>query len=275
MNRTSTLVALGLALAVIAGAALYWRHRTPPDRVAAAPAASAAVVAAPASAAEPASAPAIRYPLPMPAAADAVPPAGIDALLADLLGRQTLRSMFQTQDFPRRFVATVDNLGAVHTAAALWPVNPTPGRFQVDERAGATVLGADNGMRYTPFVLMLENVDLPRAVAAYTQLYPQLQSAYEDLGYPRRHFNDRLVAVIDLLLATPEPTAPVRVVLPEIHGPVRPERPWVLYEFEDPAYRSLAAGQKLLLRMGPVNERRIKARLVELRKLVTAGAPAR
>ena len=58
-------------------------------------------------------------------------------------------------------------------------------------------------------------------------------------------------------------------------GPVQPERPWVLYEFDDPVLQSLSAGQKILLRIGTVNERRMKAKLAEIRRLVTAGAPAR
>jgi hypothetical protein len=56
---------------------------------------------------------------------------------------------------------------------------------------------------------------------------------------------------------------------------VRPERPWVLYEFDDPALQALSAGQKMLLRMGPVNERRMKTKLAEIRRLVTADAPPR
>ena len=55
--------------------------------------------------------------------------------------------------------------------------------------------------------------------------------------------------------------------LPPINGPVQPQRPWVLYEFDDPALQSLSAGQKMLLRMGPVNERRMKAKLSELARL--------
>ena len=81
--------------------------------------------------------------------------------------------------------------------------------------------------------------------------------------------------MIDLLLATPEPSGPLRVRLPEIKGPLQPERPWVLYEFDDTALQALSSGQKTLLRMGPVNQRRLKAKLIELRRLVTAGAVPR
>ena len=62
--------------------------------------------------------------------------------------------------------------------------------------------------------------------------------------------------------------------LPAIAGTEQPQRPWVLYEFDDPALQSLSAGQRALLRMGPVNERRVKARLAEFRRFI-AGEAAR
>jgi hypothetical protein len=49
----------------------------------------------------------------------------------------------------------------------------------------------------------------------------------------------------------------------------------VLYEFVDPNLQSLASGQRALLRMGWVNERRVKTRLAEVRRLVTAVASKR
>jgi hypothetical protein len=116
--------------------------------------------------------------------------------------------------------------------------------------AAAEVISPDNAGRYTPLVSLAETADMRRVVAAYVRLYPQFQKAYEELGYPRSYFNDRLVEVIDQLLATPESSAPLQVHLPAIHGPVRPERPWVLYEFDDPALQRLTSGQKMMLRMG-------------------------
>jgi len=219
-----------------------------------------------------ASEPVIKHPIEAPAdISQPTVPLDAETALTDLFGRKTVLSMFQTQDFARRFVATVDNLGRTHAPVAVWPVNPTPGPLVVERKDGAEVIGADNGLRYTAFVLLVESVDMRKAAATYARLYPQLQKAYEDLGFPRRYFNDRLVDVIDLLLSTPDLDQPPQVRLPQINGPLRPERPWVLYEFEEPSLRSLAAGQKILLRMGPVNERRMKGKLLEIRRLVTAG----
>lgn len=258
------------------GAAAWWWHRVPspataPAPVAAAPAPSPAPAASMPTAA-PASAPAVHYPLETVDATTeaAPPPASVDDVLTNLFGRKAVQSMFQLPDFPRRFVATVDNLGRSHAPAIIWPVNPAEGRFSVKPAEGASVIDPDNGLRYTAHVLMLETVDLRQAAAAYTQLYPSFQQAYEDLGFPKKYFNDRLVEVIDQLLATPEVSGPIKVHLQPVQGPLQPERPWVLYEFDDPALNALTAGQRILLRMGAVNERRVKARLAEFRRLITA-----
>jgi hypothetical protein len=65
---------------------------------------------------------------------------------------------------------------------------------------------------------------------------------------------DRVVEVIDHLLATPEIEEPLRLIQPR-----------VLYEFADPKLQKLSGGQKILLRMGPANLRKLKAKLREIR----------
>jgi Protein of unknown function (DUF3014) len=46
-----------------------------------------------------------------------------------------------------------------------------------------------------------------------------------------------------------------------------------MYEFADSTLEDLSAGQKILVRSGPDNERRIKAKLREIRKALTAEPP--
>ncbi len=46
-----------------------------------------------------------------------------------------------------------------------------------------------------------------------------------------------------------------------------------MYTFADPALESRPAGQKLLIRMGPENAAAIKAKLTELRAVITAAPP--
>lgn len=233
-----------------------------PEPVPAAPAIQHPIETAPA-----ASAPARMavQPLPPLASADAY----VKDALAALLGRPALLSFVQADDFARRVVVTVDNLPRDHASPRLWPVNPIEGRFSTDQRDGSEWLGARNANRYAAFLRFVESVDAQQAVATYVQMYPLFQQAYEELGYPGRYFNDRLVEVIDHLLQTPALTGPVELHLTDVKGPYKLEKPWVGYQFANPAFESRSAGQKMMLRAGSANALRLKAKLTEIRRLVT------
>jgi hypothetical protein len=274
-QRPYLLAAALVAFIVALGAGgLYWASQRTSGVPVALPAASAPPSApAPAAvAAAPPSAAAVHHPIESVAPPSSPPVLAEDASLEDrliaLFGRKEVLSRLQLDGFVQRLVATVDNLPREQAAARLWPVTPTDGRFQVQRVNGEEVMSPDNGLRYTPYVVMLERVDLRRLAGLYRQLYPSLQAAYVELGHPDGYFNDRMVAVIDHLLAAPEPAGLVGVRLAEVKGPVQPARPWVMYEFTDPALEARSSGHKIMLRMGPVNERRVKARLRELRSLL-------
>ena len=267
-------MALSFAVAAL-GAALWWWWSTRAPVPNPAPAAAApAVVEIPASAPSvPASAAASGQPVEAPVAKGSpVDEADIGAALASLVGSKAAKTFLRTDDFARRFVATVDNLGRSHAPASMWPVNATEGRFTIETRGDETFIAADNGMRYSAFVLFVESLPVSRTVDLYARMYPVLQRAYEEIGYPGRSFNARLIEVIDLLLETPDVPYPVGVRLTEVRGPIPSTRPWVRYEFADPALEDLSAGQKVLLRAGSVNARRLKARLAQMRKELVGRA---
>ncbi len=222
----------------------------------------------------PAAPDATKYPL-EPSASRPLSAGAVAQAIIDLLGRETVAKFLQLEEFPRRFAATLDNLGRSHAPHLLWPVMPADGRLLVEEREGVVHISADNASRYTAFVLMAEKVNAARAADLYIRMYPLLQRAYEEQGFPHRYFNDRVIAVIDLLLATPEPEYPVRLQLTEVKGPIPSLHPWTRYEYADPALESLTAGQKMLVRMGAVNQRRLKAKLAEVRKELIQRAPRR
>jgi len=275
MNRMS--IAAGAAVLLTAlglGGLYWWQHRAPPAPEPAAPVAEAPAAAAPAP-----SVPAIRNPIDTSLAASAAAPATSDpqALwrhgLDELLGHAAVVRFIQTDDFSRRVVVTVDNLARPHAAPRLWPVSPTPGRFSVSGNGELRNIAPENAGRYTPLVSLITSVDARRAAALYVSMYPQLQKTYEELGYPGRYFNDRVVEVIDHLLETPEPPAAGPLMqLTDVKGSVPSTQPWLRYEFADPDLQSLSSGQRILLRVGPAHRTALKAKLAELRKLI-ARAP--
>ncbi len=174
--------------------------------------------------------------------------------LAELLGSGPVGELLMVRDFIRRVVVMVDNLPGERLPMMRSPLRPAQGSFVVERGGDGLVIGAANAARYAPYVHLAEAVDSGRLVAFYVRFYPLFQAAYEELGYPSAYFNDRLIAVIDHLLATPQ-----------VQGPLRLTQPKVRYVFEDTALESLSAGQKILLRMGPDNAARIKAKLGDLR----------
>ena len=272
MNRPTIYIVAGALIAAAALLYVWNRPAEPPP---------APVAEAPAPAPPPATPvePAVRHPVESPPAAEpAAPPLpSLDqsdepvrsALLA-WLGKDKVMSFLQLDDFIRHAVATVDNLGRGHAAPRLWPVNPTPGRFDVVQRGDSVWVAPDNANRYAPLVAFIEGIDTGHAVALYRRWYPWFQKAYEELGYPGRYFNDRLVDVIDLLLAAPVPEEPIVVRLTQVKGPVPSTQPWVRYEFADPALESLSAGQKMMIRVGPTQQRRLQMKLTELRGRIAA-----
>jgi len=195
-----------------------------------------------------------------------IEPTGEDAaalsasdLIAALLGAPRFESMFVPDELVRRLVATVDNLPRQKVAMQLSPAQPPAGAFMTVGPEDQIVLGAANFERYGPWIELVNTLDADAAVALYRRLYPQFQAAYESLGNPDGYFNDRIIEVIDHLLATPEPPETIALV-----------RPNVLYEFADPELEAQSAGRKLLLRMGPGNAARVKMKLRDIRDRIAA-----
>ncbi|MBK1689390.1 DUF3014 domain-containing protein [Rubrivivax gelatinosus] len=148
----------------------------------------------------------------------------------------------------------------------MWPVQPAAGRFSVvDTTEGGARIAPTNPRRYEPLVALAERVDPHQLADWYRRALPLLQPAYEELGYPGQRFHARLVVVLDHLLATPAAPQPLAVRLTEVRGPQPSTRPWVRYEYADPALEQASAGRKILWRVGPENQRRLMQVLAAFR----------
>ena len=191
---------------------------------------------------------------------------------SDLAMREALAGLFngtlpasvQPINLIRNIVATIDNLPRSKAAPRLWPVQPTSGALATMNAGDNLVIAADNSTRYAPAVALVHAIDAKQLVAIYLRFYPLFQQAYRELGYPDGYFNDRLVAVIDHLIATPDVKPPIALVQPK-----------VLYQYADPDLEALSAGQKGMIRIGPDNAAVVKAKLREIRYRVAGPVVAR
>lgn len=178
--------------------------------------------------------------------------------LLALPGLQGLRDLLVQQALIPNIVATVDALPRQSFGSSrILPLRTPQGAFAAQEINGRTVISQQNYQRYAPYMQVLEAADDKALVGWYVRNYPLFQQAYRELGYPKGYFNDRLVAVIDNLLATPAPRQPIEV-----------KKSGAFYVFTDSQLESLSTGQKMMLHTGPENEAKIKIKLQDLRALL-------
>ena len=179
--------------------------------------------------------------------------------LIDLFGTD-VESILVKEALIDKLVGTVDGLPRGRVPERIRPVGRLSGTFAADpaDDSKRFYLSSDNYQRYDALVQRLRRAEVEKVLEVYRRFYPLLQESYRRLGYPNGYFNDRVVEVIDLLLATPEPAEPLVLV-----------RPHVLYVFQDPELEALSSGQKLLLRMGNDHAASVKRVLRELRTGIT------
>lgn len=294
MKTVLRLSLLVLLIAVLAAAYLWWQEQqrdAEPPPVAQLPAAPGEAPA-PASPGAPGGP---RYPVPAPTDVPAVPASPLPSpeqqaaeeahmpeaappaeplpalnesttvitqILGGMFGEDVLAALFNSDEFVRRFVVTVDSLPERKLPRQYLLFKRVPGQFLVAGEGDARSISPDNAARYAPYAQLAMRLETQRLVNLYARFYPLFQEAYAELGKPNAYFNDRVVEVIDNLLATPYIAEPIPVVQPK-----------VFYLYADPELEALSAGQKALLRMGAANAAQVKAKLRALR-LALANEPA-
>lgn len=262
-RQTALWSAVIVVLVAIAGGLYFWLARAPEE---AAPV-SEPSAPAPAAPAEPQ----IRHPIekarpepaeqpkPLPPLAES--DGAVHEAASGLIGKDVFEKYFYPKEIVRRFIVTIDNLPRKKLPQRYGLAKPVEGKFLAAGKSENMTIAPNNYRRYAPYVRLADAVDTKRLVALYVYFYPLLQEEYQNLGQPNRYFNDRVVEVIDDLLAAPEPKGPILLAQPK-----------VMYEFADPALEELSAGQKIMIRMGPENAARIKAKLKEIREALVSGA---
>lgn len=253
MKKNSSMAVVVAVVAILAGLAAYflWQPAPPPP-------APVQVQAPPPP--PPPPKPEVRQVVEAPPAAPPLPAlADSDKLMLDalagLVGNKSLMKFFRTDRVIRNIVATIDNLPRRRAPMSVMPVERAPGQFIVAGTENDPTISPKNAARYTPYVKIAQAIDAKKLVGLYVRLYPLFQQAYEELGYPKKYFNDRLIVALDDLLAAPDIREPVKLV-----------RPNVFYLYADPDLEGRSIGQRILMRTGSRNEAILKAKLREIKQ---------
>jgi hypothetical protein len=170
---------------------------------------------------------------------------------------EIVNRMLVNEGLIQRFVVSVTNLANDEMAPNHQLLTPPEQNFRVYSQAGKQWIDAASYKRYTPYVDMLESFDNEALLNIYGIYKDDIQAKFAEIGDPDQDFDSVLLDAIDQLLDTPEVPVPVEVYTDS-----------VAYKYADDRLESLNEPQKQLLRTGPDNMRRIKAKLRELKVLV-------
>jgi hypothetical protein len=172
------------------------------------------------------------------------------------LGKLNVEKVLITENFINRFVIAIDNASAKIIPANMSPIKLPPGKLVVKSSENNFEISEENYKRYDQYLALADASDLNAIVLYYRKTYPLFQKAYNSQGEDG-YFNDKLIEVIDLILSTPEPKNPIKLYYSTSQ-----------YEYIDPKLESLPAIQKIIIRMGPQKEKKLKLYFKEFRHLL-------
>lgn len=179
--------------------------------------------------------------------------------LISLIGKPLFEKIFVRTEILKRLVTTVEAASEEGLPPDFLPFHAIASKFKTIKKGEKLFLDPKNSERYRDYVRLAETTDLKKLAEIYQTFYPLIDSAYHEIN-AQGHFNDRLVEIIDLLISTPEASAQLELVALNKS-----------FQYADPKFEELSASQKILIRMGQENSKRIKASLSKLRNTLILG----
>lgn len=186
-----------------------------------------------------------------------------DDLLTQLQGLTSLKGIVawsDAADLARRFVVLIYNLAEGEVAHKSLPLNNPDSTFSANGQGASLRIAAASYQRYDAYAEAFASMDSERAVAIYRFFWPALNSAFAELGEPKKSLHNEAMKALDHLLATPDIGDEIKLVQPAVY-----------YRYADPELERLSAAQKQMLRLGAKNRALIKAKLQEIKELLLNG----
>lgn len=159
------------------------------------------------------------------------------------------------QDIIRNSVVFIDNFSRGEVIARFSPIEFTNTPFTVARQNGELYIAQNSYQRYDIYTNFFTSIDTDVFIEQYEILKPLIANAFAEISRPDADFDNTLNDAIELIIATPIITEPIKV-----------NSPSVAYTYADPELEALNGAQKLMLRMGPDNLIKIKKTLKRIQE---------
>ena len=176
--------------------------------------------------------------------------------ISELSSGTSLLSYLVDEQLVRRAVVLVENISRGQYPQTALPYKPIVEEMQVSSDDGRLfTMEAASYTRFDAAVAAFVALDTEQTVGLYRLISPLLQQAYAEIGFRDAEFEQALIKAIDAVLSAPE-----------IEGPFQLVKPSVMYLYADTRLEELANMNKQLIRLGPENSARLKAKLREFKQ---------
>lgn len=162
-------------------------------------------------------------------------------------GQQQWKRWLAAGEVRHRALAVLDalSLGELNRQLLMPFIPRSP--FSTQQTANGEVASQRSFARYSWVAELVASLDARAVVDSYTRLRPLLEPAHRSLGYRDGELDQMLLKALARVQAAPVLAKPGRLVP---RGAV--------YVYEDPKLEALSPAEKLLLRMGPRNQKLIQ-----------------
>lgn len=176
--------------------------------------------------------------------------------ISELSSGASLLGYLVDEQLVRRAVVLVENISRGQYPQTALPYKPIVEEIQVSSDDGRLfTMEATSYTRFDAAVAAFVALDTEQTVGLYRLLSPLLQQAYAEIGFRDAKFEQALIKAIDAVL-----------IAPEIEGPFQLVKPSVMYLYADTRLEEFANMNKQLIRLGPENSARLKAKLREFKQ---------
>ena len=172
---------------------------------------------------------------------------------AGLSSNDLFAKWLQTEGIISHFTAAVDSIANGLSPRTHIDFFAPAEKFNVEWESDIAYISPASYERYNPVTAVVTSLDADGCADLFLRLKPAFQEAYAELGYPQADFIKTLEKAFVELLEVPVPGEDIALV-----------KKIETFAYQDPKLEGLSEAQKHLLRMGPLNIRRIQGKIREI-----------
>ncbi len=173
---------------------------------------------------------------------------------------ENLKEWFLTKNVIKKFIVIINDLSQNQLLYKHRTFLKPPAKITVKIDAKGLYLAKQSYSRYNPLATAIEAIDVQTGLDLYIVFKPLFEKVYKEFSYPPQYrLDDIFLKAAANVIDAPIVTSRIALV-----------KHTISYKYADKKLESLNDVEKLMIRMGPENTKKIQAKLRQLVEAVAA-----